>query len=58
MIRIETSKAKDEDPLVAAGALTASVTSTLTSITPEASLEIWPPQVRGKAVFCCDMEKI
>ena len=45
MIRFETSKAKDEDPLVAAGALTASVTSTLTSITPEASLEIWPPQV-------------
>ena len=45
MIRFETSKAKDEAPLVAAGALTASVTSTLTSITPEASLEIWPPQV-------------
>jgi len=38
--------AKDEDPLVAAGALTASVTSTLTFITPEASLEIWPPQAK------------
>lgn len=38
--------AKDEDPLVAAGALTASVTSTLTSITPEANLEIWPPQAK------------
>lgn len=39
------AEAKDADPLTAAGSLTASVTTKLSAVAPEASLQIWPPQV-------------
>ncbi|CAL1151905.1 unnamed protein product [Cladocopium goreaui] len=38
--------AKDADPLTAAGSLTASVTTKLSALAPEASLQIWPPQAK------------
>ena len=40
------AEAKDADPLTAAGSLTASVTTKLSALAPEASLQIWPPQVQ------------
>ena len=40
------AKAKDVDPLTAAGSLTASVTTKLSAVAPEASLHIWPPQAQ------------